>query len=846
MTDKPKVEKSESLTKRNRRFWGLFAALVLGGSVLVVFWDALFSANTLFSMDGCPFYGSLWVQDHGAMYTGSWMRSNCLGIGTSGGGAIRPARLLIHFLPLLTYHVWFLIFNVVFLAAAGIYLLRSRGVGWRAAWIAGIGLAFSGYFFTLVSAGHRNVFECAPWAVMMLGALDRAITRRSLFHFCLAGASAAFGMAPQPDIMGLFFLLAVAYSLFLFIREWRARVGRRFFVTMLLGGLIGATTFGLLSVASFNDLFKSVLPGRAKQMESYQSPEQKYQFATDWSMPPEEILEFVAPAVYGYENRHPEGPYWGRLGRTPGWEDNRQGLVNLRQHTLYMGVISLVFGGFAVALAIKRRRDPEVMMGPPFVSDVRFWFGAFLVSVLLALGRYTFIYRIFYSLPLPFIKSIRCPVKFIHVAEVSLFVMAGLGLNAFLTWLRDQQTEPRRNLLKVGGVVLAGLGVLLVLGAFIAPALKHALLPYWETLGMKERAGQLIEGMQVALLRGGALFFVGAGVMWLAAMKRRFERLSGVLAVVLLLVVAVDLVSIGRKYVHVRDVSPWYARNPVLEAIGYEKQEGRMVFRASQPTVFSWLYGNFRHHGVDFLMGRDGYELPPDVVELFEALNNNPLRLWQLTNTRYLVMSANSRMASVLEHPMLERVAGFNAVRGRVVQDQSESAQHIVARFDGALPKALLYYEAEEVSSGQLLQRMADPGWSPAKSVLTPVGLSGVHNGDMRPSPVRIVDYEPREVSIEVDAQEDGVLLLNDRYDPRWQVTVDGREQKLLRCNAVMRGVVVPKGHHTVVFSYHPYRVTFVINLIALLLFLGWFVSHLCLMKEPEGHANTASSGAGT
>ena len=46
------------------------------------------------------------------------------------------------------------------------------------------------------------------------------------------------------------------------------------------------------------------------------------------------------------------------------------------------------------------------------------------------------------------------------------------------------------------------------------------------------------------------------------------------------------------------------------------------------------------------------------------------------------------------------------------------------------------------------------------------------------------------------------VLLLNDKYDANWHVTVDGRPAELLRCNFIMRGVMVPAGQHTVEFSF--------------------------------------------
>ena len=70
---------------------------------------------------------------------------------------------------------------------------------------------------------------------------------------------------------------------------------------------------------------------------------------------------------------------------------------------------------------------------------------------------------------------------------------------------------------------------------------------------------------------------------------------------------------------------------------------------------------------------------------------------------------------------------------------------------------------------------------------------------------VRIKDnYQPKRVELEADVKTPSVLLLNDKYNPHWKVTVDGKPETMLRCNFIMRGVYLQPGPHTVVFSYEP------------------------------------------
>jgi uncharacterized membrane protein YfhO len=67
---------------------------------------------------------------------------------------------------------------------------------------------------------------------------------------------------------------------------------------------------------------------------------------------------------------------------------------------------------------------------------------------------------------------------------------------------------------------------------------------------------------------------------------------------------------------------------------------------------------------------------------------------------------------------------------------------------------------------------------------------------------VEFKSYAPKDMVLAANTTTPSVLLLNDKYDASWKVTVDGRPAVLLRCNYIMRGVMVPAGQHTVEFSF--------------------------------------------
>ncbi len=58
------------------------------------------------------------------------------------------------------------------------------------------------------------------------------------------------------------------------------------------------------------------------------------------------------------------------------------------------------------------------------------------------------------------------------------------------------------------------------------------------------------------------------------------------------------------------------------------------------------------------------------------------------------------------------------------------------------------------------------------------------------------------EIATESDAPS--LLVLSDAYYPDWQATVDGAPAPILPTNVLFRGVEVPAGTHTVVFTFVP------------------------------------------
>ena len=328
-------------------------------------------------------------------------------------------------------YVWVELRYAVALFAAALALawfLKGRGLSSLAAYGAGLFLAFSGYWCTLYSAGHLGWFRWMTYGVFAFGLIDRALAQNKPRYWLLLGACLAWGSFYQPDLWLLFTVFTAIYFVY------RLACERKSF---LKGAALALLTFILVGLPSFYQAFTHDLKGRDEQIAASSAnaqandPEARWIFVTNWSLPPEDTLEFIMPRVHGDTscpltlaiNGATKGtrPYTGRLGRPLNAPSG-----NYRQHALYVGAITclLALGALIVACGGKRLRALT-----PARRDILFFAICAFIFWLFSLGRFCEpVYRLIYALP--FGDYLRAPVKWHHLTEFALVVLAGYGLEA--------------------------------------------------------------------------------------------------------------------------------------------------------------------------------------------------------------------------------------------------------------------------------------------------------------------------------------------------------------------------------------------------------------------------------
>jgi hypothetical protein len=292
------------------------------------------------------------------------------------------------------------------------------------------------------------------YGVFVFGLIDRALEKGKPRHWLLLGACLAWGSMRQPDLWLLFSAFSAVYFVFRLVVILIATthdMRRATIVKWTKGSLLALAALLAIGGASFRSAFVNDLAGRDKQIEEGQTlganaakddAEKRWIFTTNWSMPPEATKEFWHSRIegdtscpytlaIGQKNKNGIRQYTGALGRPLG---AKQG--NYRQHSLYVGWMTCLLALIGIfsrffkyrAISEDRSNPSNQTIKQSNNQTIVFFAIAAVVFWLFSMGRYCEpVYRLVYALP--FGDYLRAPVKWHHLTEFCLCVLAGYGLD---------------------------------------------------------------------------------------------------------------------------------------------------------------------------------------------------------------------------------------------------------------------------------------------------------------------------------------------------------------------------------------------------------------------------------
>jgi hypothetical protein len=829
--------------------------IVLSAAVVVMLWGNFLPGQTQFSNDG-PL-GRLVSECHRLpeRFFGCWQDLNA--VGYREGSAVPSITFALQWLlgPLLFSKLYAPI-ALMILGLSAWYFFRQTGLTRAACLLGGLAAVLNSSFFSAACWGVESHVIAIGMTFLALGLLTQKSGLQGWLRTGLAGLAVGMGVSEGADIGAIFSFFVAA---FLVYQPFVAEGGK--VKNFSLGAsrlVLVAMCAGLLAAQAMSELVANDIKGIAGTQQDAKTKSERWDWATQWSLPKMETLRLVVPGLFGYRDDSREGGrYWGSIGRAAEWD---RYVAGGQQGPLPKGFIRYSGGGFyagvGVVLLAVWAAAQAFRKTSPFSSVQRkwlwFWIGIFVVCLLLAFGRYAPFYSWLYALP--YFSTIRNPAKFTHLLSFALVVMfayavdglwrtyvestEGRGAKAwsgFASWWKKASKFEKRWM--QGCLLLFGIAGL---GWAVYGFCGEPLVRYLQSVQFNEGAAREIAAFSVQQPGWFVLFFVLAIGFMALLLSGAFKGSTGWAMAALGLVIAVDLGRANQPWILWWNYDQKYSSNPVIDLLRDKPYEHRMAMISFEvPPDLQILQNLYKiewsQHALPYynIQSLDLVQLarqPEDMVAYEKAFDppdqaeraRLATRKWQLTNTRYLLGVASSedhlndqldpikRRFRIARHFRLAAKPGVSRVENldQITAEFQTNAPFAIYEFTGALPRAKLYRSWQSASdAAAALSQIASPAFEPEHSVVVTGGdLAASRGGGTNEGAgsVEYVHYSSKDVVLKSDSPSETVLLLNDRYDPNWKVFVDGKSENLLRCNYMMRGVHLGSGQHNVEFRFEP------------------------------------------
>lgn len=501
-----------------------------------------------------------------------------------------------------------------------------------------------------------------------------------------------------------------------------------------------------------------------------------YEFATSHSWPPINAITFFIPHFFGriLEDVLSGGTniqeYWGQYYDSWG---------------LFMNYVGLLPLGFALIAVFFRPHRLSLFYG---LST--------LIIGLLALGKYTPIYGVFYTL-VPGIKYMRGPMHWWYLGSFCLAILAGMGAHLVLQiWnstpplitnkITDKiKKHPRnppnpmehqaRSIIRI----LWGLAITTILvtiwywwhfQSYVIDNPWQMMPPVPVHLWEREKYNLLCLGFTLGTL----LLFIKI----FSASRQKTHFSPAFTATLTIVIVASDL------FVWFASANPTVPRDsyilssPVARTITRSEPQPVRIYNGHQPTrddpwnnhnPLGLSMSNF--HAIEKTDGYLGIHIKAIHPQFLEILPKNR-KLIDLLGVKYFVIDER-----IQKNPSALPRAFF-IDRVTVIPNEA----HRISALHQLDPAATLILEDRKALSG----------------------LTLANQGIRRDAIISNERYSPDRIIYRATTPSDGFFFISDAYYPGWSVWVDHIPTTIYRANHAFRAVPLKQGSHHIEFIFQP------------------------------------------
>lgn len=476
-------------------------------------------------------------------------------------------------------------------------------------------------------------------------------------------------------------------------------------------------------------------------LESARNVDQSDWTKAGWFIPWHHLIQFIAPDFFG----NPASlNYWSD------W--------NYGEFVGYIGILPLLMAIFALFF----RKDKKTL-----------FFGT-MVFVALFFAFPTPLAKLPFLFSLPFISTAQ-PTRLLFLIDFSLAVLAAFGIDYYLK-------QPKK--------VFYPLGVLFFFFAVL-----------WLVVLYGQQVFSTISAENFAIAKRNlvlpSLLFILIGIVCASVLVVPRKKYTAVILWTLIIITAFDLFRFGTKFVPFTSPAYLYPSTAVTQFLQKQTGQFRMMTTDSRifPPNFSAMYHIQSVDGYDPLYLRRYGEFiaaserrkadisPPFGFNRIITPHNFDSKIIDLLNVKYVLSLSD------IDSPKFKKV--FQEGQTRIYENRY------------VLPRVFFVKETKPVKTKQeSMDLMLNQNTNLLETAIIELRKdSFLETSKWSLGTARVARYEENRVIVQTDNAEKGFLVLADMYYPTWHVTIDGKQSDIVRTDYLLRGVVIPGGKHTIVFS---------------------------------------------
>ncbi|MBI5123518.1 YfhO family protein [Candidatus Roizmanbacteria bacterium] len=432
-----------------------------------------------------------------------------------------------------------------------------------------------------------------------------------------------------------------------------------------------------------------------------------------------------------------------------------------------------------------------------------------LITIISTLGF--FATRSFFSLPIP-ILSTGIPSRIFVLTSFSMAILAGIGFEKLVT-----DKISLRNLFYKTSPFLAIFILILITTSMLL--LSHSACPNnssiisCRTVALRNT---IIEAVTFLI------FILTLLISWFR--NKNFPKYMQLLT--LFLVVAIGVYN-ANKFLPFSAAETFNPKNDLVNALQTKTQDGR-VFGFDDANIKTDFATSFRFYDPNYYdpLYNKRYG------ELVAYANNKNLLRSDVEINSSATLSAELRFKR-------ERLLNLLAVKYFVfkksqnpLQDKNnllwENNTWYIKKNIDAMDHVLLVNDYEIISDNKkLLNELfyASFDFKHKAIVEKQINFSANNKAGIK-NEVKLLSYKENKILLSSSTSEDKILVLLDNYYPGWKAYIDKKPTDIFRTDYTFRGIILPKGEHTILFIYQPDSIKFgfYLSVLALAIYILYFL----------------------